>query len=72
MIEGNPLPGEERDIRDARIADYMAARANYLETQAATQRSELQQGLILLVPFLFSIAIALKVTKVTGEYRETK
>lgn len=72
VIEGNPLPGEERDIRDARIADYMAARANYLETQAATQRSELQQGLILLVPFLFSIAIALKVTKVTGEYRETK
>ena len=48
---------------------YLAARARHLMAQNEGRRSVFSIWLVALAPMIFAIAVAIKFTKVTGEYR---
>mgnify|MGYP001445567715 CR=1 FL=1 len=66
------LSPENVAIITDRLATYQAHRQRYLELVEASRRGTLQKILIMLAPILFSAALALKMTKVTGEYRRMR
>lgn len=65
------FPNESK-IHDERFEQYQQARRHYLDAKTSSERSMIQQSLIILAPLMFAIAIGLKLTKVTGEYLLTK
>lgn len=61
----------DRKVIKGYLDDYIAARGSYMMGLTSARRSSLSALLVSLAPILFAIAVALKFTKVTGEYRQT-
>ena len=55
------------DYRPKLARDYDTAAKNYQELSRRIRRSDYEEVLILLAPFALSVALALRITKVTGE-----
>ncbi|WP_262696096.1 hypothetical protein [Kordiimonas aquimaris] len=61
----------DRKIIKGYLNDYIAARQSYMTGVTSARRSSLSALIVSLAPILFAMAVALKFTKVTGEYRLT-
>ena len=57
------------DGLDRESESYIRARRAFNQTLAATQRNSLDVTLVFLWPLLLAVALALRITKVTGEIR---
>ena len=66
------LAATDRAIVRAHHEGYLAARVRFLLAQDDGQRSIFSVWLVALAPMIFAIAVAIKFTKVTGEYRLCK
>ncbi len=74
---GFPVPPEvtSRDLQDiiggfARTLDPYNVHATYVENlRRKAQRSEAETSLMIVIPLLLAIALALRITKVTGEIK---
>jgi len=62
---GNP----DREIIAGHLNAYYAARKSYLEAVTGSTYTSFSSFLISLAPLFFALAVALKFTKVSGEYR---
>ena len=63
------IPRIEQKILDARIEKYTQKHLAHTENISAEQRSPLQMFIIILAPMMLAFALAIRVTKVTAEYR---
>jgi len=71
----NPYTGfsdADRDVVGNLHSGYQDALKSYVTSVQEGQRSMLSALIVALAPLLFAVAIAIKFTKVTGEYRLTK
>ena len=70
--ELNGLGKPDRAIVQGLHGDYRKARDQYLMAVREGRRSHFSTLIVALAPLIFAIAIAIKFTKVTGEYLLTK
>jgi len=63
------LTASEVEIISGLVIDYGQSKSAYIDNVEISKASKVQRFLISLAPILFAIALALKMTKVTGEYR---
>ena len=66
------LADADQAIVSKHHSGYLAARTQYLVAQKKENRSDFSVLLVALAPMIFAVAVAIKFTKVTGEYRLTK
>lgn len=66
------LNRNEKATVSALHQEYLEARAQYLTAVSEGRRGRFSALLVALAPLLFAVAIAIKFTKVTGEYLLTK
>jgi hypothetical protein len=59
----------EKQIIKGHILHYGRSKSAYVDSVSISQASMVQRLLITLAPIFFAMALALKMTKVTGEYR---
>lgn len=63
------IPRLEQKILARRIERYNEKRAQNIENLKALQRTSLQQIMLILAPVMFALALAIRITKVTAEFR---
>ncbi len=63
------IPRLEQNILKRRIAHYNEKRALHIVNITESKRSRLQMILLILAPVMFALALAIRFTKVTAEYR---
>ena len=63
------IPEQERNIAVRILNDYDQNRTQYLQSVQDAESSPLRKLFVVFAPILFAAALALKMTKVTGEYR---
>ncbi len=73
-IEGNFVGLNEADkaVVTGLHTDYRTARQKYLTAVGASRRSSFSVLIVALAPMVFAVAVAIKFTKVSGEYLLTK
>jgi len=64
------IPQPEQEILISRMAKYNEKRALNLANIKALQRSGIQQLMVIIAPVMFALALAIRFTKVTAEYRQ--
>ena len=63
------LSDAEKQIIEGHVLHYGRSKSAYVDSVSISRASKVQQLLITLAPIFFAMALALKMTKVTGEYR---
>lgn len=61
----------DRTIIKGYLDEYLSARRSYMRGLSSARRSSLSALIVSLAPIFFALAVALKFTKVTGEYRQS-
>jgi preprotein translocase subunit SecG len=74
ILDGIEVPGielspAEKQIVENHVLHYGRTKAAYVDSVNISSASRVQRLLITLAPIFFAMALALKMTKVTGEYR---
>ena len=63
------IPRLEQKILERRIERYSERRIQNNENLKALQRTSLQQVMLIMAPVMFALALAIRLTKVTAEFR---
>jgi hypothetical protein len=67
-VSDGVLTSELREV-EAALSDLEQAQAAYTTSVSASQSTTLEKGVVLASPLLLTLALALRVTKVSGEIR---